>query len=247
MHIKGMMTKVLGLSLLTFSLQASAIVTEGPVQFSSNQEKMDYFSIGSVEVEEITDSEFVGELELYPHAEQFTNQDGKQSSGDFDLSEIINLGKKIWAVIEKNKPVVNIKVDKATALPKGAKSWNALSGWQSPKTKVFKMTYKNNFGMKVVEFAYRVNFTYGGNVDGIGAYIARATVVPAYLDVAWGYKFGAFAKVPNVLNVGNKTRPIGAAELEMVWTVDTVMKHHQMSTNYFVTGEGSFEDLTNGN
>ena len=89
-------------------------------------------------------------------------------------------------------------------------------------------------------------YAYGGNVGGKGAYLANMSVTPADLTVAWGYTFNAQASVPSVLNVGTTAEPIGAAQLQISWKVDTVMKHEQSSNTYFVRGDGVFTDLSNG-
>jgi hypothetical protein len=142
---------------------------------------------------------------------------------------------------------VNIKTDHATAMPQGVTSWMTLENWQDPKAKMYEVTYKNGFGMTVVKFAFRVVYVFGGGYEGVGQYLARAVIVPANLDVAWGYTFNAKASVPSVLNAGTKEAPIGAAELEMEWTVDTVLKHHRSTVNYFIRGDGKFVNLNNGN
>jgi hypothetical protein len=168
---------------------------------------------------------------------------GEHEPQDVDLTKIINLGKQAWAFIKKNKPVVNLQTDQASALPSGIDNWAGLQGWQDPKSYVIRMTYKNGFGMKVVDFAFRVILVYGGNYEGKGQYIARSTIAPAQLDVLWGYTFNANVKVPTTLNAGTTANPMALMELEIGYSIDTVLKHIQKRFNFFVKGNGELKTL----
>jgi hypothetical protein len=125
----------------------------------------------------------------------------------------------------------------------GVTDWRQLQGWQAPRSYVYTSTYQNGFGSDVVKFDYRVTFTYGGNLEGKGAYLSQVTVLPAELDVAWGYTFNASAKVPNVVNMGTHDAPIGAAQIQVGWKVNTVFKTMETTKNYYATGAGTYSDI----
>lgn len=163
------------------------------------------------------------------------------------LDKIIAIGDKIWKIIEKNKPVVDQNYQAMSLVPQGIRSWEQLGTWSVPQVRVFKMVYKNGYGSKVVEFDYRVAFTHSGSVNGKGKYLSRVEVEPATLNVAWGYKFTALGEVLNATNAGTSESPIAAMELRMNWSVDTVMKHMQKSTRFYVRGDGLFMNLSDGN
>lgn len=206
-----------------------------------NQEK--YFTITSVETTDITELDQAVNAAIETPSEDPTDPIDEI---DVILDKIIAIGDKIWKIIEKNKPVVNQKYQAVSMVPEGVKKWQQLEGWQMPKTKVFSMVYKNGFGGKVVEFSYRVVFSYGGSVNGKGQYLSRIEIEPALLNVAWGYKFNANGEVVNPMNAGTKKDPIAATELRMNWAVNTVMKHSEESTRFYVRGDGLFKDLSNG-
>ena len=151
--------------------------------------------------------------------------------------------KKVWAVVEENKPVVNIKEDRASALPEGAYNWRTLEGWATPKSRTYRVRYRNLYGMNVVNFAFRVIYTFGGSVNGVGKYLTNVTVVPAHLDVAWGYTFNAAVEVPYVTNAGTKTNPLAGMEVHLKWSVDTILKHNRMASSYYLRGDGLFKSL----
>ena len=163
------------------------------------------------------------------------------------IDQIIQLGEKVWKIVEANKPVVSVtEAPRASALPKGADSWLQLAGWQNPKARVFRVSYKNLYGMNVVDFSFRVTYSSGGNVRGKGAYLANVSVLPANLQVAWGFTFNAGVEVANVLNAGSAQSPVAGMELLIRWQIDTVVKHERSTASYFVRGDGGFVDMTNG-
>lgn len=168
--------------------------------------------------------------------------------GDLDeanlvLDKVINLGKKIWDVLEKGRPVVNIKTDVATALPMGSRCWLDLQGWDRPKSTLYGVKYKNAYGIEVVNFQFRLLTLSGGNVDGKGKYIGYATVMPAQVDVAWGYTLNSEVEVQSVFNMGSKEQPVGGLQIALKYSVNTVMKHSQESVVFFVDGKGNRDRL----
>ena len=125
----------------------------------------------------------------------------KPQSATVVVDQIINIGKKIWEIVKANKPVVEVKTKTANALPKGIQCWDQLESWNFPKAETYKVVYKNLMGIEVVRFSFRVIFTYGGQYRGKGRYITNATIVPADVNVVWGYTFGANVNISQVVNL----------------------------------------------
>lgn len=162
---------------------------------------------------------------------------------DVIVDKIINIGKKIWAIVQAGKPVVNVKIDAANALPAGVKCWDELEGWQVPQSKLYQVQYENGFGSIVVNYTFRVLFIHGGSYKGRGQYVTNASVQPAQIDVAWGFKLDAVATVPMVINQGSKTDPIAGLQLVMEWQVESPIKTIRRAENFFVNGLGQFQKL----
>ena len=159
------------------------------------------------------------------------------------VDKIINIGKKIWAIVEAGKPVVNVKVDTANALPAGIRCWDELEGWQAPTSKLYQMAYINGFGNAAVTYNFRVSFIAGGSYKGQGKYITLASVQPAKIDVAWGFRFDAAATVPMVFNQGTHVDPLAGMQLAMNWQVKSPLQEIQQAENFFVNGAGVLEKL----
>ncbi|MGZ3769831.1 MAG: hypothetical protein ACXVCP_09395 [Bdellovibrio sp.] len=159
------------------------------------------------------------------------------------VDQIINIGKKIFAIVEAGRPVVNLKFDNANALPKGLTCWSDLAGWNVPQSKVYNVQYENGFGMTVVDFTYRVLYTAGGNYNGVGKYITNATVQPANVSVGWGFNFDATATIPSVFNTGSKEEPVAGMQMNMEWKLTNVVTHEQGAESYYVSGENKMQKM----
>lgn len=153
--------------------------------------------------------------------------------------DVIALGEKIWAVIEAGRPVVTLNIPVVHALPRGLGCWADLEHWSAPATRAFEVTYKNGFGMEVVKFRFRLQYSYGGGNGPVGQYLANVTVVPAELNVMWGYTFDANVEVGRALNLGSKAAPIAGLELNLNWKVSTAVKDIQNTVQFFVEGNGA--------
>ncbi len=245
---------VLGLSVCLLAVSSSAFAMDEA-----------YFTVKSSEVKDVT-AKYAPFMNLY--SQPGLSQDCETSNkplkavfagsledvlkdGDINpldaveaiVDQIINIGKKVWTVVEAGKPVVNLKLDTANALPRGISCWADLAGWTAPTTKVYQIDYKNLYGAKVVSFAYRVSFTANGNVNGVGKYITNASFQPAALSVAWGFEFDAEATIPSVLNQGTKEAPVAGMQMNMAWKVTSPLKHIISTDSYFVGGDNKIQRL----
>lgn len=162
---------------------------------------------------------------------------------DIYLDQIINIGKKIWSIVEAGKPSVNVKLDTANALPRGVSCWTDMAGWSAPQSKVYAIQYVNHLEIPVVDFTYRVLYTPNGNANGVGQYITNAGFVPALVSVAWGFSFDASADVPSVFNHGTKEAPIAGMQMNINWKMNSVVVNEQITRSYFVTGDNTLVEM----
>ncbi|MCC7442971.1 MAG: hypothetical protein IT285_15165, partial [Bdellovibrionales bacterium] len=196
-----------------------------------------YLTIARVRVERLPDEDLAGPAE--------TSRDLGQDLDEADLilDKIINMGRKVWAIVEENRPVVNVSWAPADAVPAGLQGWDTLTGWQAPRAVAYRVVYENLFGIDVIDFTYRILYTPGGSYEGKGRYLTRIVALAQNLEVAWGYTFNASGTVPSVTNAGSSTAPLAAAELLVQWSIDTAVKHSQGSYSYYVRGDGTFQEL----
>ena len=225
--------------LTAFGAGANTIIS--PLS-QENAEK--YFSVESYSIEQVEDTQ-LDQHTIDTLLDECSSSEispwSRPTNGGLNtvvIVQIINYGKQIWEVIIANKPVVNVNEMSANALPQGVNCWTGLSNWELPNSNAYESTYKNGFGMEVVKFKYRLFYTYGGQFEETGAYLANVSVTPMNIDVAWGFKFDATADAEQVLNIGPMKNPIAGMELAMKWKVETPMKVSAQQVKFFVTGDG---------
>ncbi len=161
------------------------------------------------------------------------------------LDSIINLGQKIWKIIDDNKPVVDVRTQYATALPEGVKGWSSMAGWQRPKGTIYQLTAKNAYGGQVINLRYQVLRTAGGSYQGKGKYLTAVTVEPLLVEVAWGYHFTMSASVPDtsIVNVGTAEDPVAAMTAQLAWRIQTAIKDSQGKGLYYLQGDGAYQEV----
>ncbi|MBI5238831.1 MAG: hypothetical protein HY926_00020 [Elusimicrobia bacterium] len=161
------------------------------------------------------------------------------------IDKIINLGKKIWEIIEANKPVVNIQTTYGTATPQGISHWTQLAGWKAPEGTVYGFYAKNAYGATVINVRYQVLRTCGGNYKGKGQYLTAVTIEPLTVDVLWGYKFNLGVEIPDssIANAGTAEDPLAAMQPLVKWSIATVLKESNGRSLYYLRGDGLFKEI----
>lgn len=159
------------------------------------------------------------------------------------LDRIVNLGLKLWKIVEENRPVVDVRSQYANALPQGVPDWSALSGWGRPEATVYALRAKNLYGVTVVNLRYMVQRTKGGSYEGKGRYLHAVSAVPLRVDAAWGYRVALRAEAPSVANVGTSEDPVAGMVLNLTWVIDTVVKHSQGTAVYYLQGDGVYREI----
>jgi hypothetical protein len=226
-------------SAVSYLLLLSLFVGSGAFAQSTKLSKADkkHLTVASVDVIEEEVFDLAGDRVCDDQVKPADNLHG------IDWNLVVNIGKQIWTIVEKNAPKVTTEIQQANAVPAGLTNWYDLECWQTPQVKAYRATYKNLYGVKVVDFAYQVIYTYGGRVSGKGRYLSQVSIVPTDLSVAWGYTFDAKVKIENVTNAGTQDSPMGAIQLSLNWGVKTVLKYNEVRENYYVRGDGHFQRL----
>jgi len=148
------------------------------------------------------------------------------------IDQIINLGKTVWSVIEKGKPVLESKYSYANALPKGVRSAGDLEGWSALQAKSYRVHAKNGFGITVYDVTYTLVHRYGGGYQGKGRYLDNVTVLPQHVSLMWGYTMNLDVNVTSTVNMGTRAEPISGMSLELLIKVSTVIKNTEIRGLY---------------
>ncbi|MFM8269701.1 MAG: hypothetical protein ACKN9V_05880 [Pseudomonadota bacterium] len=138
------------------------------------------------------------------------------------VDKIVNLGKKVWTVVENGRPVVKVNSSYANALPAGVRAED-LENFSSLQFRSFRHYGVNLYGVTVYDVTYTVAHRYGGQFQGRGAYIESATVLPQQVQVLWGYNVKLNVEDVSTVNLGTKENPVASIAMETELTVSTVM------------------------
>ena len=212
-----------------------------------------YLTITSVEtrVETVTDKGTFVSVSEEP-VESFV-QDGlisqKANIGQVIqvTNELIALGERVYELVKKGKPVLNMEYAPISVLPKdgNGRAVEALEteGWSAPRSERVSMVYRNGFGASVVTFDYNVIFAYGGSYDGKGAYITAAQVIPSNVAVSWGFEFNAKMRLDGLQNHGTRANPVAGAVLGINYKASSLVKVIETNDSYHITGRGGLRKL----
>lgn len=163
------------------------------------------------------------------------------STGDLRLDLILNLGAKVFEIVKANGPLVTATTKTASALPYGVACWNQLEQWSRPRSEIYRVTYENLYGMTMLDFQFRVVYSYGGRVGGRGRYLSNASIQYKKIDAKWGTVLDANVEIPEVLNVGTRENPVGGMQMTVNWTVTTrpiALRKIVNSASFFIAGDG---------
>lgn len=199
----------------------------------------DYFTIDetSFKIEQI-DSGILSNEEFKEIFDDCSEDTDQQLQGD--IWDIINIGKDFWRFIEDNQASSEVNESSANALPAGVLCWGQLESWVAPQYKTYQMTYENKMGMEVVNLDFRFIYSYGGSIDGQGAYLANVTMTPMSIDVSWGFSLIADIEAGDAINVGTREDPNAGLEMSMKWKISSVFQSSHGQVRYYVQGDGAF-------
>lgn len=168
---------------------------------------------------------------------------GQLNQVEVIVDKIINIGTKIWNVLEKGKPVASYKNAKASAVPQNITAWQQLSGWKNPQSKYYEILYKNVYGVEVAKLVYKIIYLSGGSYKGQGKYIGYVSVEPQEFKTFYMYTFNVQAGVESVYNKGTSENPIAGMIININWTVSTILFKETQSHSYQIDGLGNFSAL----
>jgi hypothetical protein len=174
-----------------------------------------------------------------PQVSRFSEEIAALEAANVILDKVINLGKKVWKIIEDGKPVVSVKYDYANALPKGVDGPQDLAGFSPLQFRSFRETGVNGFGVTVYDVTYTVVHRYGGSFKGKGRYLDAVAVVPQHVEVAWLYSVEFNVTKVSVANVGTHDNPVAAMTLESFFRVSTMVKELQSRGVFDIRGDSA--------
>jgi hypothetical protein len=165
-------------------------------------------------------------------------------NGTIILDQIVNIGTKIWNLVEKGKPKVEIAFDYAHALPAGVANSAQLEGFSDMTFRSYRVYGKNLYGINVYDITYTTVHQYGGNLIGKGNYLTNVTVLPSKVSVSWGYDVSVTMREVGTSNMGSMENPKAGLLLELQTHVRTVMKDETTHNLFNFKGDSPLVTMT---
>lgn len=200
--MKSFLLTVTASTLIAVSAQPALAYTVKPVPGNNPAT-----SVAIVEVKDVT-SQYPEFQVQETNFENLAKVGAYLNAADVIVDKVINIGTKIWNVLEKGRATYNYQNMQANALPEGTLRWNQLQRWHQPASKVYSVVGKNVFGYEILRFDYRIILLAGGDVGGVGRYIGYATVHPMTVNIPYLTNFDAQVKIDSVYNTGTSQNPV---------------------------------------
>jgi|688.fasta_scaffold318452_2 hypothetical protein len=160
------------------------------------------------------------------------------------IDKVVNLGKKIWTVIENGKPAVNVKTTYANGLPLGVSRADQLEKFSPLQFRSIRRYGVNLYGVTVYDVTYTLVHRFGGQYEGRGAYLESVTVLPQHVEVMWGYKLDFFVEKVSAVNIGTRENPVASLALETTLNVSTVLQEMRLKNLHEFRGDSAVVNST---
>ncbi len=158
------------------------------------------------------------------------------------IKGMIGLGKQIYEIVKKGKPVVNInsKPVEILAIDEDGLPVPAMqmAGWRAPTVKKYRVKTQNYLGMAPASFDFMLIYSYGGQYRGVGRYITGAQIKTTKVNVKWGYTLDANFSLTTITNEGTDSSPVAGAILSMKYTISTVLQEYGEDKTFYINGKG---------
>ena len=157
--------------------------------------------------------------------------------------DLVALGERIYALVQKGKPNVTTVYAPLNVVPKDPSTRQYvmpedLEGTSAPVTRKYVAVVKNYLNMEVVRFEYMLMFSHSGSYNGRGKFIQNAIIIPMKVHAVYGWDFSATMKVIGVSNQGTARNPVAAATMAMNYTVKSVGTAIDRTQVISLTGAG---------
>jgi hypothetical protein len=169
--------------------------------------------------------EKITQLKDMPRAELFNPK--SPVSEITDIGKIVNLGQKSWTVIKSNKPKANVEYIFANAIPKGLTSSEDLANFSDIQTTTFHFGRRNYLGIKVIDIAVTAIHQRGGTYNGQGHYLENVALIPAKIDVKFGFSADFEVTSITTTNVGTDENPIASLTMMAKFTHSSLSSLHE--------------------
>jgi hypothetical protein len=158
----------------------------------------------------------------------------KLSANTFDF---INIGKKVWTIIEASKGTAEAEEVSVSALPQEVTSPFQMENFKQAD-KMYRITYKNGFDENVVRIKYLLSYSYGGNHKGKGKYLSGVSIAAANIQIEHGFKVTSTVRVIDIKNIGTLEDPIASIKIKVKLEINGFFNYRERNMEFTINGLG---------
>ncbi|RPJ71876.1 MAG: hypothetical protein EHM20_14270 [Alphaproteobacteria bacterium] len=165
------------------------------------------------------------------------------------IDSLIAIGKKVWPIVQAGQPVLTNRLIPATSIlprldnPRGV--MDQMAEWSIPKSRSYRISFKNGFGSEVVGFTYTIYFQYNGSLNGVGKYVTNLRVQASEIYASWGFNFDAVSELVGIANVGSALNPVASGIMQVSYVVKGMLNEVRSAQSFYVDGAGNIQVLNN--
>lgn len=161
--------------------------------------------------------------------------------------DIVALGEAIYELVKKGKPSNVTEYAPISVVPKDPMSKEIvdifdLEGFSFPVEKAYVARIRNMVGKEVVQFTYKVMYSYGGSYNGAGKYLSGVIIVPQSVKTTFGWEFNATMKLSGMMNHGTKADPIAGVMLTIKYQMNGWSTAYERNDTIHITGAGQMKN-----
>jgi hypothetical protein len=229
----------------TLAILFAALMGTAPAAFAMGAPRpatQDYYRVMKVTMtEDVPTAEEIASSYIDPQQQPHTFSPLTFQS--IDWNAMVMIGEKVIDLLKRGQAVVNIKRDSVSVVPAGVTTWQQLSNWQVPVTKVYNFAITNKMGMDVIQLRLKVAAMWGGGINGKGQYLANVNVIPEATRILWGWNLDLWTENHEPVNAGSVESPMAGLGFDIRYKATTLFNEMDGAQAYYLTGNGSIYSL----
>lgn len=161
--------------------------------------------------------------------------------------DMVALGEAIYELVKKGKPTNITEYAPMSVVPRDPISKEYvdpfdLEGFSMPVERNFIARVKNGMDKEVVNFSYKVIYSYGGSYNGTGKYLTNVIIVPGSIRTTFGWDFNATMKLSGVMNHGTKANPVAGIMVTVKYQMNSWSMAFERNDTIHLTGNGEIKN-----
>lgn len=160
--------------------------------------------------------------------------------------DVVALGNEIYELLNKGRPKITTEYAPISVVPRDPTTKEIvdpfeLEGFSMPVEKKFHAKIKNKVGQDVVNFNYKLMYSYGGSYNGTGKYLTGIIIVPGSIFAKKGWIVDSSMKLSGIMNHGSKADPVAGAVINIKYSINSMFQAFERNDTIHVTGRGEMK------